>query len=121
MKTAKFGQTERRQRRSSQTPEALGLLLGARAKSRGSQTLVVGTIDGLVIAAPGGTDGDLVAAFGACSERGQALGDSPRLSTCALEYENTAMVLTAVGGPHLKPQELENDVKRVLNERSVKL
>ncbi len=113
--------TDRRHHRSAQKTEALALLLDARAKSRGSHTLVVGTADGLLIGAPNGTDGDLVAAFGACSERGQELVDAPRLSTCALSYENTPLVLTAVGGPHLKPQELESDVKRVLSEGCLSL
>lgn len=105
---------ERRQSRTTNRKDALGFLLEKRAKERGSQAVVVGTHDGLVVATPPGFDGDLAAAFGASRAMGRSRSSVLNMHAATMEFEGETLVITAIGGPPLGSGELAGDVGRIL-------
>lgn len=105
---------ERRSQRSRQIVEAMSLLLSARAKRRGSEAVVVGTEDGLVVAAAKSCEAELVAAFGASKVRGQRVTGAEKLTARKLMVDGLSLVLTAVGGPPVAAGELDADILRIL-------
>jgi hypothetical protein len=106
---------ERRQNRSNNVTEALSLLLGYRKQARGSDAVVIGTTDGLLLgASPGTAQAELMAAFGAARAAGKDLAGAPRLSAAKLFIDGLQVVLTTLGGPPLQSAEFEADVGRIL-------
>lgn len=105
---------ERRHNRTTNRKDALAYLLAKRAQERGSQALVVGTHDGLVVASPPGFDGDLAAAFGASRALGRTKKSVLNMDATTMDFEGETLVITAIGGPPLGSGELSSDVGRIL-------
>jgi hypothetical protein len=105
---------ERRVKRSQRATDAMSLLLSARAARRGSETLVVGTVDGLLIAAAKPEDAEPLAVFGALKAAGKRHEKVEAMSSCQLRHGSAHFVVTALGGAPVEGKEFESDLNRIL-------
>ncbi|HTJ83142.1 MAG TPA: hypothetical protein VL400_15595 [Polyangiaceae bacterium] len=110
-------QVERRVCRSVDPILSLSLFLSKERARRGAKALVVGTLDGRLVACAGGVDGSLVAAAAALRLHGlpdhAAFGAGDTFVMSVIDGEREPLVLAAVGGDDT-PGMTEPHVTRIL-------
>ena len=110
-------QAERRTCRSPDRTLSLSLFLSAERARRGAKALVVGTLDGRLVACAGGLDGAAVAAAASLRLRGlpvdERVGAGEPFMMTVLEGFEEPIVLAAVGGFD-RPGAAEPHIARIL-------